>query len=534
MKKLLPLLIAVPILALFAWVTLKEPPGELPESGNRGAREGGRQQPRLLPAIPDRPGPERPAATRDPKDNPAVEAAKPGVIVGQVKGAGGDVLAGVRVYVTAPGAMAFAGGARTATDQDGAFALEVEPGTFDVIVYRSGLVPQVTSGLELGSRERRDLGVITLTEGLSISGRIVDEDGRGLSGASVKGLANGLILPEGVLPGARAAGRGATAEAADDGSFTLTGLVAGTLILDATLLGYTMKAEAPTVPAGEAGVVIGMRRLLLVTGRIISDLESEPILGASVKLAVKTRTYSAEHFCTTVEEGRFSVDLTDENLGAGEPELMLFVSATGYESQSAVGLGVADLSPEKEYLLKLVETVPEEPGTLFGRVLYDTGKPFRGFLTLSFSGANGSNHVRRATVDENGRFLMKDVPPGEYPLHSAPGASEELIATGQTVIITSGGREETEFTIIRGGDVQFDITDESGEQVPGAAAAWLGADGKIRREKPAREGLVSFVDLPPGSASFRITGSAHVATTVHVEIEKDRRRSHRVRLSERR
>jgi len=520
MKWLIPILLALPFLGLFAWITFNSPTLELPKSDPSRSKERTRDLKRPLPSLPDdRPGKKDPTPAPGPEQVPGAET---GALFGVVHLFDGEPAEGVLVYMTVPGAVVRVDGPKTATDHAGRFLLVVPPGDYDVIAWQAGLVPAVKADVHATAGDRIDLGTMKLLPGLTIAGRVVDTEGRAIPDAAVGARSPVLHLPEGGLPGRAAIGKFTAAAAEADGTFRLTGLLPGALLVLADALGYKMTAEPKEVAAGETGVVIELQKLLLLTGRILRDSDGRPITGVTVKLEIRTKQFTGGQFFKTMADGRFSFDLTNENLEDVEVELTLRVSGAGYVEQTASGLSLDDLSPGEKYVLRLIEAVAEEPGTLLGRVLYDTGAPFVGSLTLSFSREGSAGDIFRVKTDDEGRFKLPGIPPGEYKLHSAPHSTEILLETGKVLLITAGGEEMTEFTIPRGGDVKITVTDDRGEMVAGAEAALLDEAGATVRVNPARDGAIVFHDLEPGEARFRVTAPGHKPETLTTTIEKDR------------
>ncbi len=530
MKRFVPILLALPFLALFAWITFRDSAPELSVGFAPRPARSREEVRRPLPSLPDDPR-TGDAPQPVPKET-ATSEPRVAILFGVVTGPDGEPVEGALVYLTAPAAVARMDGPRSATDAEGRFLLTITPGDYDIIAWKSGLLPAVLTDVSSAAGDRRDLGVLELLPGLAIAGRVVDTDGRGIVGASVAGRCTDLHLPDGALPGRVAAGRFAAAASDADGNFRLNGLVPGTLMVFADALAYEMTGEPREVPAGETGVVIELRRLLLLTGRILSDLDGKAISSATVTLEVRTARFTEILFFKDLVSGRFSFDLTGKDLEGEEVELTLMVTALGHAEQSARGLSLEDLRPEKKYVLRLIETVPEEPGTLIGRVLYDTGAPFLGTLTISLPRPGRAAEIFRVRTDKEGRFTLPGVPPGEYPLYTAPHRTEILLDTGNVLLIPSGGEVRTEFTIIRGGDVEISVTGDRGEQIDGAEVSLLDESGEAVMMQPMVDGKTTFLDLAPGEFRFQVSAPGHQAVTLTTRIEKDTTASLHARLPE--
>jgi len=142
-------------------------------------------------------------------------------------------------------------------------------------------------------------------------------------------------------------------------------------------------------------------------------------------------------------------------------------------------------------------------------------------MTLSFSPEGKAGQVERIETDEDGNFLIEGVPPGEYRLRSAPHRSNILRETGQRLVITPGGEENTEFTLIRGGDVALQVRGPGGDPVEGTIVSVLDGAGEVMDTLPLSGGAGSLLDLPPGETRLRISAPGYEGQTVTATVQKD-------------
>ncbi|MFL5303921.1 MAG: carboxypeptidase regulatory-like domain-containing protein [Polyangia bacterium] len=143
------------------------------------------------------------------------------------------------------GAVGTLGGAQTAVaDARGHFALEgLLPGRYRLEVARDGYQPLAVE-VTLGPGERREVGLVTLTEGFPVRGRVVNQTGAPIEGARVSVSAGAAGLP------------GAVTDAA--GQFSVA-LAPGRYRITASAEGWGTASADTTAEAGGAQPLVELR-----------------------------------------------------------------------------------------------------------------------------------------------------------------------------------------------------------------------------------------------------------------------------------
>jgi len=496
MSRAAVVLAAVGFLALLAWLTLRDPeitngPGDRP--ADRASRGGEVVVPPV--AVPE-PAPQKPAP--EPTVRPA------GAIEGTVVDPAGIPRPGAVIRVNVDGRVI----ATATADDSGRFRIPTAAGEVTVVV---------TADTYLAHAVRitapADLGTIRLSRGFSIRGRVVDAGGEGVPGVSV--MTGDVTL--------------ATVKTDDEGRFLLSGMPKEPLLLYARALEVTMAGEAPEVTPPAHGVTIVVKRLRLGFGTVTAEDDGKPVAGATVRLTLSLGGWSQVE---ADAKGRFAFDLTDERYSDPRLRFTVLVTAGGFEDATVEALTLEQVRPHASLAVKLIRAVIVEPGRLRGRVLYDTGDPFHGALTLSFSREGRAGEIFRIETNEKGEFLVEKVPPGEYVLRTAPHGESILRETGKTLVIPPGGEETTEFTLTRGGDVSVKITGEDGAALADVDVVVIDEDGAEQRRFHIPDGAGIVPDLPPGQVRIRVTKAGYGTTESEVTVVKDQVTDLAVRLSE--
>jgi hypothetical protein len=488
----------IALLAAVAWITLRG----TDDPGGTGRREvrgpsGRSPTPGILPAIPEPARPPGPAGA-DPS------ASGPAILTGRVRGPDGEA---VREPILR------AGEGVLGLDPEAPFSVATGEADIDLLFLARDLLPRLVEVRSLVSGEVRDLGEIRLEPGLSIAGRVADTAGLD--------VANLRVL---VGDAPRTTDR--------NGEFRRGGLGPEEVTIGIDELGFELVGAPKAVRPPATDVRLVVRRLRVATGRILVEGEEIGVAGATVRLTITAGDREESRIVQTFEDGRFAFDLA-EPVYAG-PGLVFSVraSADGFEEGAREELALADLLPGAGFTLALLRGVPAEPGRLRGRVLYDTGAPFVGILTLSFSRPGRAGQMLRTETDEQGGYALDGVIPGEYVLRSAVRDERRLRETGRTLVITPGGEAEADLVVPRGGDVEVTVEDEAGEPLKGAQVDLLDEEGAVSKTVPVPGGRVLIHDLAPGTAVLRVTAPGRRPESVEVVVARDSMTPVRVRLTE--
>jgi hypothetical protein len=234
----------------------------------------------------------------------------------------------------------------------------------------------------------------------------------------------------------------------------------------------------------------------------------------------------------TDDRGHFGFDLTDDRYSDPRLRFTVLVTADGYEDATVADLSLDQVRPRASLTVKLVRAVAVEPGRLRGTVRYDTGAPFHGSLTLSFSREGKAGEIFKVETNEKGEFLVPEIKPGEYVLRSAPHGESLLRETGKTLRIPPGGEETTEFTLTRGGDLKVSVTGPDGNPVKESKVEVTTGDRTRLRTFVLPEGAAVLPDLTPGKVRVRVTKPGYETAEMEATVVKDQVTELDVRLSE--
>jgi uncharacterized GH25 family protein len=130
-------------------------------------------------------------------------------------------------------------------DSGGAFSIDAPAGPANLTVSGPGFVRKTVSGVEVKGAAETDVGTITVERGRSISGRVLRADGSGVAGAKV--MCGPQLIGTGSELGAGFFGGGMgikSTQTDDDGSFTLSGVGARTMVIAAE---HPTDGRSPTV-----------------------------------------------------------------------------------------------------------------------------------------------------------------------------------------------------------------------------------------------------------------------------------------------
>ncbi|HLU47598.1 MAG TPA: carboxypeptidase-like regulatory domain-containing protein, partial [Planctomycetota bacterium] len=317
-------------------------------------------------------------------------------------------------------------------------------GTFEV----SGVSPgkwRVSTGVELGflagddaSAPQVDVevsagdvdGVIlrlseSSTAGSStIAGRVVDDAGQPVSGATV----NSALVGSNPMAAFFRTGQGGGVTSDENGDFVIEHLKEGSYRLSASLKSRTMELEEP-VAAGAEDVVLVLPRDAVIEGRVVNG-QGAPLTAGEVSWR-EIDDDAAAAFLSPMQtsgptaaidgEGRFTITGP-----AGEIEILARVPGHALGRSAPLRLAPGELRDD-------VEIVVTRGATIFGRVAAPGLPKIAGAnVSLRPSSGNASTEamesllanmlggtVERATTDAEGGFFFENVPPGRFVLRAA-------------------------------------------------------------------------------------------------------------------
>ncbi len=420
------------------------------------------------------------------------------------RGGRGRFGAGIAAMLRGPRA-----GATTRSGPDGSFRLDglaaVSNGA-PLIATHAGFAQAERPGVTLQTGQALAGVVLTLTPGLAVKGRVVDEASQPVAGAEIR-----VAVSEGRGGGrrlARAFGGAApsapNAVSSADGTFTVSGLVAGPYDVTASHDGFSPKtATALPAPAKQSS---GWPPLVLARGAAVSgvvhDDQGAPIVGAAVSVLGEGLD---PRQTTSDGSGAFRL----EDLAKGR-SLMLAANAPGFAFSSR------SITPPADG----VTIVLGKSATIRGRVVdAATGTPVTAFMVGASPAARGRGPggggfrggPSEAQYADDGTFEIS-VAPGTWDIRAT--ADGYRPADVSNVELEAGAEKEgVELSLKRGGGLAGHVVDLHGNPVAGANVACCDAGARSGGPGGGGSGPSATSD---GDGHFQLDGlpDGHVTLTV--------------------
>lgn len=238
-----------------------------------------------------------------------------------------------------------------------------------------------------------------------------------------------------------------------DGSFELTEIAPGEVVVSASADGYSTGESAPVVVTAEqlsSGVEVFLGAGCTVFG-VVLDAGGIPISGARVSLRRRGAT-EAEDFMAQLMPGMASEGKTATTGPAGEYEIANLPPGQYVVQASHSTLAASaplDFVIEDHATLELDPLQLTRGGTIEGRLVTADGDPRSGLFVQLMSKTSG---MKMANSDREGRFKWSSLPPGNYLMTITDMAAMQ---SGQmkikTATVTIEGSEVHEVEVVFGG-----------------------------------------------------------------------------------
>jgi protocatechuate 3,4-dioxygenase beta subunit len=364
------------------------------------------------------------------------------------------------------------------TDKNGYYAfLGLDPGRY---FFMCG-AERETLPVEAGQMIVRD---VTLPGAGSAAGEVVDNTGS-------------LVFPAWVyLMGNRTRFVAGTNES---GRFLIRGLPADSYQLYARADGYVPSARNE-VALQEREDVTGLK-VTLGTGCLLSgtvrDAAGLPLEGIRVSTAPDTSRLGTQSAATD-RQGYFEMD------GIDPGRQMLYLWAEGTYARPGP---VVDVQPQKETSVDIVF-----PGT--GRIVVraqtsDGGDlPDDLFLLVRFRTSGNEFKSFRLQPDDRARWEMRFMEPGSYRLSLETTSRNYMMPVQRTVELADGEQTEVAFQLNRGGALEGEVRDGSGQPLQNVRLTLNLRPGEgpmLRRiAQTDAQGVFRFDSLPAGTGSLEL------------------------------
>lgn len=384
----------------------------------------------------------------------------------------------------------------------------VVPGQYQLAGYATGLA-RTFQWLQIGNGD--ETAKLTLSAGAPVSGRVVDEGGKGIEGARVR------------FSGAsdwsqQASDRLDAAVSAKDGTFTLPSMPAGTFRFVATHEAYapgssplvTLDAKSP-----RTDVMITMSAGAVVRGRVV-DAGKNGVAAARVRLgavAVNRRAMIFEGPRQAYTDGKGEFELK------GVPRRVLSVVAL-HDSGSSATVDIDTTNGDvKDVVLTLDVT-----GTISGVVVDPQGNPIEGAqVTAGPSFADNRTQMDfsawrlrgfpQSLTDAGGRWKLVGLAPGQYNVTAArPNAQRNFF--GNDGVTATTGDTNIKLVLPPTGAVKGKVQLAGGSTPPSIIV------GVGLLSQPANpDGTFLIENLPPQKYELGVRGPTFQSRAVDVTVE---------------
>lgn len=408
---------------------------------------------------------------------------------GRVVGTGGEPLGDAVVSLTLEGE----GGvtllsSQTRTRDDGSFELEVESGGTATLAADHPEYRRTASIFELEAGDRA-VELVLEPGGAPVSGRVVDEEGRGVSAR--------LVFHAEDATGDPAPALGAETRSAADGSFRTPSLEPGRYRLVVGRPGWAAQLHDEAIEVGDVpvtGVEVRLRPGATVRGRVLGLDDADlprvtvdaqllvPRLREPAQASARTRPdHTGSYRLRGLRPGRWQVQGWFEDRTA-DREVVVTEATSGVE---------ADLDFAGGFTLTGTVRVNGEP-------LPDAQ------VWLARSG----RRPHRTRTDPAGGFRFSHVAPGTY------GLTVGRASVQREVEVASDRHLDLD---LRTGTVAGQVVDAEGQPVRGAAVVLVGPEG--RHHGMASDGDGWFrIRVPSGSHRLHADAEGYARTETRVSV----------------
>lgn len=353
---------------------------------------------------------------------------------------------------------------------DGRFSIRTaDSGDVQLVASKKGLPGGKSATLRIASGERKSGVTITMPHGVALAGRVVDRDGKPLSGVSITtiegesagGRPGGPMIRRMIL--GMAAPDADAVTTASDGTFSIR-LKEGTYDVKFAREGFAAKVlRGQQVSPSSKPVEVTLEPGVEISGRVVRS-------GVGVEgVNVSTLDMETRSFATTSSDGRFVLtDLTPGTLMVNFGKQDEFIQLTRSMTAPSRDLTI-EIPAGGRISGHVVDKASHEPVTAFQAGI----DPSRsgGGMVMRFTPA-----LRGFTTDD-GNFVLENVPPGPVQVVvSAPGFTTARVPT---VTVEEGKTAEVEVALESGVRLAGHVSGPDGTPLSGVSVR-PGGDGGFR------------------------------------------------------
>jgi hypothetical protein len=384
---------------------------------------------------------------------------------------------------------------------------QVVPGGYTIAAWAPGMARAFQWIAISGTTEAR----ISLSPGAPVSGRVVDDKGVGVVGASVRyGGASDWSQ--------QASDRLDAAITIEDGKFELPALPAGSFRFTATHEEHAPGTSALVTLDGKnptTGVAIQLTAGATVRGKVV-DAAGQAVASARVRFGVATNPrmmiFEAPRQVYTTADGTFAVK--------GLPRKLLQAVAlheTGASQSVEVDTSGGDVAN--------VRLTIDVTGTIAGVVVDPAGQPVEG-AQVSAGPSFADNRTRvdfsqwrlrgfpQELTDASGKFTLTGLSPGSYTISAASTARRSRRGPGVgDGVVAATGDNNVKLILAPEGSVKGKVAFADGS-TPGEISV---AVGMVGQPFPGGEFLID--GLPPQQYDVNVRGPSFQTRVVSVVVE---------------
>lgn len=429
-----------------------------------------------------------------------------GTIAGRVEGPNGEPVSGCEVTVRYQGQTdnTMATNPSHNTRSDGRFVLRgLEAGSVDLVAKPVDFVEATLPGINVVEGQVNDDVVIRLERGSSVGGRIVDDKGEPVPGATIT---------------ARDFTQGAsevTSVSHVDGRFTVNKILSeATVEIEVTHPDFSDHI-AESIDVGRSDVEIVLTRLGKIYGRVKMEdgtavgaftLQPQPEKGtARDRRRLRSKTFN-------FDDGRF------EYTGVPPGTYTIQINAPDFGTATVTGV-IVEAGSE----IHLRDIVLSSGGSVGGRVIdTDTGEPVFGARISVVQGMTrfvkdeSAGRIPRSTkvTDSNGGFSIDGLKSGSLTLRIH---HVEYLQMEVSVDPGDAGAEDLEIAIERGATIHGEVLNADGEPRPNMNVFLRGGagDSDNKQARTSKNGKFRFNNVRAGSYEVR----AHTFVQTDAEFE---------------
>lgn len=361
------------------------------------------------------------------------------------------------------------------SDSRGNFIINCYGDDWWVSALKPGFIKSVAKRVTIGDGQNHNLGKITIqTNRLSLSGRVVNDNGNGVIGSRVRLFRNDELVD-------------LISSTPQDGSFSFS-VEPGKYTVNADKAGFSSQVREVTLSESRAVTITLRPGASIVTGKIIGKSWSRrqqeyvhaPIRGASVKFVSMSRPTDTVAVQSDATYGTFSTGLE------GNVDYEVIVSAAGFTEKRDTKIISA-----LPFITHNHQDTLVRKAMISGTVALSSTGNFVGGVNVSLYDSVGGVTFAQATSGTDGYFEIRGIPDGEY-----------LISAGKSGLFLESVDPQGAVTVEDGraiGD-SFELLMDTGEKVIKWVIEEYEGSGFVRIRSPFARSI-SFDDSLSGAGA---------------------------------